>query len=59
MPDIISIVLLAFVALIIIGPRRLPESLEALWLGVTDFQRVQNGLPQLGNLHNARRYWIS
>lgn len=59
MPDILSIVLLALVALLVIGPRRLPESLEALWLALTDFRRVQNGEQPLGSLYNARRYWIS
>lgn len=59
MPEIISIVLLALAALLVIGPRRLPESIEALWLALTDFRRVQNGQPPLGSLHNARRYWIS
>lgn len=59
MPDIISIVLLALVALLVIGPRRLPESIEALWLALTDFRRTQNGQPTLGNLYNARRFWIS
>lgn len=59
MPDILSILLLALVALIVIGPRRLPESLEALWLALTDFQRSQRGEQPLGSLHNARRYWIS
>jgi Sec-independent protein secretion pathway component TatC len=59
MPEILTIFLLALVALLIIGPRRLPESIEALWLALTDFRRVQNGQPPLGSLHNARRYWIS
>ncbi len=59
MPEILSLVLLAFVALLAIGPRRLPESIEALWLAVTDFQRTQRGQPTLGTLYNARRYWIS
>ncbi|HZQ07054.1 MAG TPA: twin-arginine translocase subunit TatC [Anaerolineae bacterium] len=59
MPDIISIIILIFVALLVIGPRRLPQSLEALWLAVTDFQRAQTGQPQLGSLYNARRYWVS
>lgn len=59
MPDILSIILLALVALLIIGPRRLPESIESLWLALTDFRRVQNGQQPLGSLHNARRYWIS
>lgn len=59
MPDIISIIILALVALLVIGPRRLPESIEALWLAITDLQRAQNGQPQLGSLYNARRYWIS
>ncbi len=59
MPDILSIILLALVALLVIGPRRLPESIEALWLALTDFQRMQRGEPPLGSLHNARRVWIS
>lgn len=59
MPEILSIILLAFVALLVIGPRRLPESIEALWLALTDFRRSQNGQPPLGSLYNARRYWIS
>ncbi len=59
MPEILSILLLALVALLVIGPRRLPESLEALWLALTDFRRARTGQPLLGNLHNARRYWIS
>lgn len=59
MSEILSIILLAFAALLIIGPRRLPESLEALWLALTDFRRAQNGQPALGNLYNARRYWVS
>lgn len=59
MPDILSIILLAFVALLIIGPRRLPESLEALWLALTDYQRTQRGEIPLGSLYNARRYWVS
>ncbi len=59
MTEILSLVVLAFVALLAIGPRRLPESLEALWLALTDLRRAQSGQPLLGNLHNARRYWIS
>ncbi len=59
MTEILSLVFLAFVALLAIGPRRLPESLEALWLALTDLRRAQSGQPPLGNLYNARRYWIS
>lgn len=59
MPDLISIFLLALVALLVVGPRRLPESIEALWLALGDFQRVQRGEQPLGSLHNARRVWIS
>jgi Sec-independent protein secretion pathway component TatC len=59
MPDILSLLVLVFVALLVIGPRRLPESLESLWLALADFQRTQRGLPPLGSLHNARRYWVS
>lgn len=59
MPDILTIILLALAGLLIIGPRRLPQSLEALWLAVTDFQRGQRNIPPLGSLYNAHRYWIS
>ncbi len=59
MPDILSIFLLVFIALILIGPRRLPQSLEALWLALSDYQRVQRGLPPLGSIQNARRVWAS
>ncbi len=58
MPDVISILLLSFAALIIIGPRRLPQSLEALWLAFTDYSRTQKGLPPLGSLQNARTFWV-
>ncbi len=59
MPDVLSIFLLLFAGLIIIGPRRLPQSLEALWLAFTDYNRVQRGVPPLGSLHNARLFWAS
>lgn len=59
MPEILTIFLLALVALLVIGPRRLPESIESLWLALTDFQRTQRGEPTLGTLYNARRFWIS
>src|SRR5512142_1608125 len=57
MPDVISILLLSFAALIIIGPRRLPQALEALWLALNDYSRTQRGLPPLGSLENARVAW--
>src|SRR5213594_3384670 len=59
MPDVLSLVLLAFLALIIIGPRRLPQSLEGLWLALTDYRRTQQGIQPLGSLENARRFWIT
>ncbi len=59
MPDVLSIFLLVFIALILIGPRRLPQSLEALWLALSDYQRVQRGLPPLGSIQNARKLWAS
>ncbi len=57
MPDVLSIILLAFAALLIIGPRRLPQGLEALWLAITDYSRAQKGLPPLGSLENAHIFW--
>jgi Sec-independent protein secretion pathway component TatC len=59
MPDVLSLILLAFVALLIIGPRRLPQSIEALWLALTDYQRVQRGVQPLNSLDNARRFWTT
>ncbi len=59
MPDVLSLFLLAFVALIIIGPERLPQGLEALWLGLTDYRRTQAGEQPLGSIHNARIVWTN
>jgi sec-independent protein translocase protein TatC len=59
MPDALSFLLILFLALIVIGPNRLPAALEALWLALGDYNRIQRGIPPLENLENARRYWVS
>lgn len=59
MVEILTLFLLLLTALLVIGPRRLPEGLEALYLGLSDLQRSQRGQPPLGSLHNARIYWAS
>lgn len=59
MAEILTLFLLLLTALLVIGPKRLPEGLEALYLALTDLQRSQRGQPPLGSLHNARIYWAS
>lgn len=59
MPDIVSTILLVLIAIVIIGPRRLPEALEALWFAITDYRRGQRNEPLLGNIRNARVYWTT
>lgn len=59
MPDIVTIILIVLAAIVVIGPRRLPEGAEALYYILTDLQLSQAGRQPLGSLHNARIYWIS
>ncbi|MBI5876512.1 MAG: twin-arginine translocase subunit TatC [Chloroflexi bacterium] len=58
MGDIISIVLLILLAILLIGPRKLPEGVEALWLTWSNFQRSQHGGAPI-TLDQARQRWRS
>ena len=58
MGDIISIILLVLLAIMLIGPRRLPEGIEALWLTWSNFQRSQHGGVPI-TLEQARQRWRS
>ena len=44
MSDIIWLAVLCFVALIVLGPQKLPEGIEALWLSLTNLRRSQQEL---------------
>ncbi len=56
MSDIFWLALLCFAALIVLGPRKLPEGVEALWLSVTNLRRSQQNL-ELLDLETAREQW--
>jgi sec-independent protein translocase protein TatC len=56
MTDIIWLALLCFVALIVLGPRKLPEGVEAIWLSLTNLRRSQQNLEAL-DLETAREDW--
>ncbi|TKJ31175.1 MAG: twin-arginine translocase subunit TatC [Chloroflexi bacterium B3_Chlor] len=56
MSDIIWLALLAFVALIILGPQKLPEGVEALWLTLLNLRRTQQNLEPF-DLEAARANW--
>lgn len=56
MSDVLWLALLCFVALIVLGPRKLPEGIEALWLSITNLKRSQDNLEPL-DLEDARKIW--
>jgi sec-independent protein translocase protein TatC len=56
MSDVLWLALLSFVALIVLGPRKLPEGVEALWLSLTNLKRSQQNLESL-DLETARQEW--
>ncbi len=56
MSDILWLAILVFVALIILGPQKLPEGAEALWLSLLNLRRAQQNLPPL-ELESARTAW--
>lgn len=56
MSDIIWLALLCFLALIVLGPRKLPEGVEALWLSLMNLRRSQQNLEPL-DLDTAREDW--
>jgi sec-independent protein translocase protein TatC len=58
MGDILSIILLILLAILLVGPRKLPAGIEALWLTWTNFSRSQHGGDPL-SLDTARLKWQS
>ncbi len=56
MSDLIWVGILAFVALILLGPQRLPEGVEALWLTLVNLGRARQNLQPL-DLEAARASW--
>lgn len=57
MTDIISIFLVLLLAILLIGPKRLPEGVEGLWLAWTNFSRGQHGGQPI-SLEAARAQWV-
>jgi sec-independent protein translocase protein TatC len=53
---VFGLVILAIVALAILGPSKLPAGLEQMWLVLTNFRRSGNEQPPL-TLEQARRAW--
>jgi sec-independent protein translocase protein TatC len=56
MSDIVWLFVLCLLALIVIGPRKLPEGIEVLWLSLTNLRRSQDNLDAL-DLQTARETW--
>jgi sec-independent protein translocase protein TatC len=56
MSDMIWLAVLCFLALIVLGPRKLPEGIEALWLSLSNLRRSQQNLEPL-ELETARETW--
>lgn len=54
--SVISLILLIFIGIAILGPDKLPDGVEALWLNITNFLRAQNDEPSL-TLEEARDRW--
>jgi len=56
MSSLLSLFLVALVVITIIGPEKLPQSVEQLWLMIENLRRQQNNLEPL-KLAEARRIW--
>lgn len=54
----ISLVLLIFIGIAILGPDKLPDGLEFLWLNISNFLRAQNDQEPL-DIETAREQWIA
>lgn len=52
----LGLIIMLMLALVLIGPRMLPASVEAIWLAVTNLQR-QNRSEQLLTMEEARGIW--
>jgi sec-independent protein translocase protein TatC len=55
---VFGLVILAIVALALLGPSKLPAGLEQLWLVLTNFRRSGSDSPPL-TLEQARRVWAA
>ena len=55
---VFGLVLLLIIAISIIGPRKLPQGIEQLWLLLTNLRLTNAELPPL-TLEQARRSWQS
>jgi sec-independent protein translocase protein TatC len=55
---VFGLVILAIVALALLGPSRLPAGLEQMWLVLTNFRRSGTESPPL-TLEQARRVWVA
>lgn len=53
-----SVLLLLFLAVIVIGPSKLPAGVEAVWLALTNLSNAQRGLPEI-DLEKARAIWAA
>ncbi|MEN8097610.1 MAG: twin-arginine translocase subunit TatC [Chloroflexota bacterium] len=51
-----STILLLFLAIIAIGPSKLPSGIESIWLALTNLANAQRGLPTI-DIEQARRIW--
>ncbi len=51
-----STILILFLAIIVIGPSKLPAGAESIWLAMTNLSNAQRGLPAL-DMETARRMW--
>jgi sec-independent protein translocase protein TatC len=56
MSSLLSIFIVALVVITIIGPQKLPQSVEQLWLMIENLRRQQNNLKPL-TLSEARKIW--
>lgn len=54
--DLLGIFVISLIVLTIIGPEKLPQALEQLWLTITNFRRQQDNLPPI-TLREARKAW--
>jgi sec-independent protein translocase protein TatC len=54
--SVIGLILLGILAIAIMGPSKLPQGVEQLWLMLTNFRRSQQEQPVL-TLEQARRSW--
>ncbi len=55
---VFGLVILAIVALALLGPSKLPAGLEQMWLVLTNFRRSGSDSPAL-TLEQARRVWAA